>query len=100
IRLWSTVVSHEVSRPSFQSERYGATLGTSTFVVVSALAIALRELVVVGDERCDLVVRPVAPDRGHPPEAVAEEHGEPLRVRQQRVAAERRADVRGVEPVA
>src|SRR5436309_15394465 len=91
MRLWSTVVSHDVTRPRRQSARNGST---------SALTAILPEALRVGDQRVDLGVRPVAADRRHLPDALAQDRLDALAVVDQRVVAERRADVPRVEPVA
>src|SRR4051794_20602588 len=62
MRLWSTVVSHDVTLPRRQSARYGWTCWTSTAIRSTP---ARCELLCVEDEGVDLLVRPV--DAHHPP---------------------------------
>src|SRR5437016_3468480 len=60
----------------------------------------LPQRVRVRDQRVDLRVRPVAADGRHLADALAQHRLDPLAIVQQRVAAERRADVAAVESVA
>src|SRR4051794_33798849 len=91
MRLWSTVVSHDVTRPRRQSVRNGWT---------SALTAMLPQRLRVRDQRVDLGVRPVARNGRHLADALAEDRLDALAVVQQRVAAERGPDVRRVQAVA
>src|SRR4051812_4420321 len=93
MRLWSTVVSQDVKRPSRQS---AWKLWTS---VLAAIRLRLDRLG-VRDQRVDLLVGPVASDRRHLPDAVAEDRGDSLAVVQQRIPAERGTDVALVDAVA
>src|SRR5579884_84978 len=96
IRLWSTVVSQEATRPRRQSARYGWAVSAPA----TTLRPLLRELLRVRDERVDLVAGPVLADGRHQPGPVAQQRLDPLAVAEQRVAAERRADVLVREAVA
>src|SRR5262249_4863793 len=92
IRLWSTVVSHDVTLPRRQWARNGWTSALTAMLV--------RQRVRVRDQRVDLLVRPVAADRRHLADALAQDRRDPLAVVDQRVVAERGADVPRVEAVA
>src|SRR5215218_6069341 len=97
IRLWSTVVSHEVTLPRRQSARYGCTCWTSTAIRVTA---RFRELLRIEDESVDLLVGPVMPDRRHLTLTVAQEQLEAPATREQRVPPQVGTDVARAEPVA
>src|SRR3954468_13267612 len=97
MRLWSTVVSHEVTLPRRQSARYGWTCWTSTAIRSTP---ARSELLRVEDEGVDLLVRPLGADRRHLALPVPEQQLEALPVGEQRVPAEVGPDVARAEPVA
>src|SRR4051794_24962932 len=85
IRLWSTVVNQLAKRPSYHA-------GVRTGSALAATRASCVVLLEVRDERGDLVVRPALADGRHPTAALRHELGEPLRVDEQRVAADVRAD--------
>src|SRR3954452_13803376 len=96
MRLWSTVVSHEVTLPRRQSARYGWTCWTSTAIRFTP---ARCELLRVEDEGVDLLVRPVDADRRHPALPMPGQKLEALPVGEQRVPAQVGPDVARAEPV-
>src|SRR5437667_9230308 len=97
IRLWSVVVSQEVTRPRRQST---AVCGASTLMATGTGSLRLLQVL---DHRADLLLAPVAPDCGHVAEggraSLAEELGDVVRL--ERPSDERRPVVaRAVHPVA
>src|SRR3712207_6465429 len=103
MRLWSTVASQLVTRPSFQ-------VGIAAGSALTAPLGSSRERVVrldVGDQRVDLPVVPTSSDGRHVAGirvqvlAVLEELAKPLPVRERAVSGDRGADAAlAVEPVA
>src|SRR3954447_12489236 len=88
IRLWSTVVSQLANRPSYQA---GVRTGSALAATASSL---LRLLLEVGDERLDLDVAPTLADGGHTASALRHQLGQAVRVDEERVRADVRADQR------
>src|SRR5207248_10042708 len=82
LRLWSTVLSEPVIFPGARTAGMGS---TRTATRTSAL-------LEVGNERLDLVVAPVLADGRHSGAAVPHEAGQPVEVREARVARGIRAD--------
>ena len=97
MRLWSTVVSHDVEPAS---PPVGAIRLDALDVDGHLGAASLRQVLGVRDERLDLVVGPVPADRRHLALTVAEQGRQAAHVAEQWVAAERRPDVGVVEPMA
>src|SRR5262245_10251185 len=90
MRLWSVVAIHAVKPWRRQSARAEG----------SARAATCLEVLRVGVEGVDLLVRPGAADGRHRAHALADERLELVAVGEGRVAGERRADERLVQPVA
>src|SRR5712691_74889 len=87
MRLWSAVVTQLMTVPCLQETGYGSALAATRPAPLR------RDVPLdVVEERAELRVRPALADGGHEAAAVADDRLEPGRVREQRVAAEVRAD--------
>ena len=98
MRLWSTVVSHDATFPRRQSARYGRTLSTLTAIYAAAPVFAYCFVHEMSASICASVQ--FVADGRHVAAAVPQQRLDPAAVAEQRVALERRPDVRVVEPVA
>src|SRR5437016_2563308 len=77
MRLWSWVVTHDMTLPCRQSRRYGTTAGALLATRSSVEGLALE----VGGDRVDLLLRPAVPDGRHRAEPVLEDRLDLRRIR-------------------
>src|SRR5262245_16285361 len=90
IRLWSTVVIQLAILPDFQSTLAGVTTSHLTATRARSLVDVLPH---VGDQRVDLLLRPVVADGRHEPATIPQQLRQPGLLREEGVRVDRRAVV-------